>query len=199
MDIEARIQDLVARYAALIRAVIQANLHAGDALDPQDIEQEIRIRLWRGIRQGKKIANWPSYIKRVAYTATIDELRRLRKQAPYRGSADWSRMLLTMERRRDGTEAENPESRYDRAERDRRIASLVGSLSPDRRRILRLYAGGLGVEEICGFLGWDKVRVRHLLYRGLDDLKRLTGERDEEPTESAGPSLSMQPVRKERG
>lgn len=174
MEIEDRIRDIINRYSALIRSVIITHIHAGDALDPQDIEQEIRIKIWKSIRKGINIDKLPSYIKKVAYTATIDELRRLRKQAPYRSTFDWGRMLILVQEGLSDSNGENPERGYDRLESELAIAPLLEKLSQDRKRVLQLYACGLSVDEICECFNWDRTRVRHLLYRGIDDLKRLS-------------------------
>ena len=95
-DIERQVRDIIERYSALIRKVIQGQLFPGDDVDLEDVEQEIRGKLWKSLEKGKKIEKLPSYIMKVAYTATVDELRRLRKQAPYRDTLHWGRMLLMM-------------------------------------------------------------------------------------------------------
>jgi RNA polymerase sigma-70 factor (ECF subfamily) len=182
-DMETEIRRIVDGYAALIRKVIQDHLFTDDAVDPQDIEQEIRIKLWKSLRKGKKIDKLPSYLKKVAYTATMDELRRLKKQAPYRDVLNWDRLLHQEDGSRDHG-APFPERGYDRKQRDRIVEEKLEKIGPDRRRVLRLYATGLSVDEICEICGWDRIRVRHLLYRGIDDLRRLSGAGTEGATES---------------
>lgn len=115
-DIEGQIRDIINRYSALIRSVIQNHLHAEDGLDPQDIEQEIRIKLWKSIRKGKKIDNLSSYLKKMVYTATVDELLRLRKQAPHRDIYSWGRMLLLLEEGFTEPAETIPEENYVRKE-----------------------------------------------------------------------------------
>lgn len=175
-EIEKQIREIFDRYAALIRSVIQTHLHTGDALDPQDIEQGIRIKLWKSIRKGKTIDKLPSYLKKMAYTATVDELRRLRKQAPYRDTYNWGRMLLLLEGGAPESEVVSHEENYDQREDAQILDSIMEKLSPDRKRVLRLYACGFSVDDICEFFGWDRTRVRHLLYRGIDDLRQLAGK-----------------------
>jgi len=175
-DIEGQIRDIINRYSGLIRSVIQNHLHAGDGLDPQDIEQEIRIKLWKSIRKGKKIDKLPSYLKKMAYTATVDELRRLRKQAPDRDIYSWGRMLLILEGGSTEPGEAIPEEDYVRREDTRILGSIIEKLSPDRKCVLRLYASGFSIDEICEFFGWDRTRVRHLLYRGIDDIRQFAGK-----------------------
>lgn len=170
-DLESDIRRIIDRYANLIRKVILSHIFVRDDVDPQDIEQEIRIKLWKSLRKGKKIDNLPSYLKKVAYTTTIDELRRLKKQAPYRD-------FLTKERIFQLTEVSNRDSEHPEADDERRhnkkyIETLLKNLSPDRRKVLRLYAAGMSIDEICEICGWNRTRVRHLLYRGIDQMRRI--------------------------
>lgn len=81
-DIESDIKKIIDKFSSLIKYVILKNLHKTDRVDPDDIEQEVQIKIWRFLKKGKKVENLPSYIKRVAYTATVDELRKMRKQTP---------------------------------------------------------------------------------------------------------------------
>jgi DNA-directed RNA polymerase specialized sigma24 family protein len=52
------------------------------------------------------------------------------------------------------------------------IRALIDGLGEDRKNVLLLYAAGMSIEEICEFCRWDKIKVRHLLYRGISDLRQ---------------------------
>ncbi len=167
-DIERLLRSVIEDYSSLIRKVVQAHLFARDGADLDDIEQEIRLKLWSALKSGKNIRQLPSYIKRVAYTVTIDQVRRQRMQAPYREA-------LEGDPSEDIAAAGRPESPLERdlerREMSARLREMILRLEGDRGRVLDLYAAGRSVEEICAATGWDKVRVRHLLYRGIEDLR----------------------------
>lgn len=182
MEIEDLIREIIEKYSALIRSVIQAHVFPGDAVNLEDVEQEIRIKLWKSVKKGKNIEKLPSYLKKVAYTVTVDELRRMRKQAPYHDALNWGRLMLDQEGDPPVSAAAQPEARYDRMQRSQEIGRMLENLAPGRRRVLRLYAGGLSIDEICEFSGWDRTRVRHLLYRGIDDLRLLSRDGEKEGT-----------------
>ena len=174
-ELEDTIRTIIDRYALLIRKIIQAHLFARDGVDPEDIEQEIRIRLWKSLRKGKNIGQLTSYIKKMAYTATIDELRRQKKQAPYRETLPGDGRLEQVDEAAGVQDPSSPASALEQKETRRALKELLADLSLDRRQVLNLYLVGMSIDEICATSGWDRTRVRHLLYRGIDELRAKAG------------------------
>jgi RNA polymerase sigma factor (sigma-70 family) len=171
-DVELDTKAVIEKFSLLVRQVIQKNLHRGDGVDLEDIEQEVRLKIWTFLRKGKKVDNLSSYIKKVAYSTTIDELRKMHKQRPggqpeslrrvFSGTAQISGLI------RDSS----PEAGLEDEEAKETIFSLVNSLSENRRRVLKLYLTGMSIDEISEFLKLEKPNVRHLFYRAIDDLKQ---------------------------
>ena len=57
-----------------------------------------------------------------------------------------------------------------------RIRAAMDGLPERRRAVLELHLTGQDIEQMAGRLGWSSHRVRHLLYRGLGDVrKKLEG------------------------
>jgi RNA polymerase sigma-70 factor (ECF subfamily) len=170
-DIDSHLRHIIDRFSSLIRHVIASNLHKTDEINLEDVEQEVKVKIWKFLKKGKKVDNFPSYIKRVAYTATIDELRKMRKQNPSSVAADLKN-IYSMDRI---NELRNPEDspglRLEEHEMRESLKALIDSLGENRKQVLRLYLIGMSIEEICEFFSWDKTKVRHFLYRGIDDLK----------------------------
>jgi hypothetical protein len=54
---------------------------------------------------------------------------------------------------------------------------MVDCLSGNRREVLRLFLKGQTIEEISASLKWEKTKVRHLFYRGIDDLRDISRAR----------------------
>jgi len=173
-DLEQSTKAVIDRFSLLIKKVIQGHLHRSDDIDLEDIEQEVRLKIWAFLKKGKNVQNLPSYIKKVAYSTTIDELRKMIKQRPsgeaemlkriFAGSALMSRPVKDF----------YPEAGIEDTEAREKILALVDSLSENRKKVLRLYLEGLSIDEISASLHWEKPRVRHLFYRGIDDLKEKT-------------------------
>jgi RNA polymerase sigma factor (sigma-70 family) len=178
-DLEESTSAVVEKFSGLIRQVIQRNLHRSDGIDFQDIEQEVRVRIWAFLKKGKKVDHLPSYIKKVAYTKTIDELRKVMKQRPS-GEPESLRQVFSGACQvavppRDFS----PEGRLDDLEAGDAVRAMVDGLSRNRKKVLDLFLTGLTIEEISASLRWDRSKVRHLFYRGVDDLREMSrGRRD---------------------
>jgi len=170
-DFETRLKQVIADFSALIRNVILMNLHRTDDVDIEDIEQEIKLKLWKLLKKGKRVDNLPSYIRKMAYSATVDELRKMRKQVPTRelqsgADRDSLRELLSAK-----WPSQSPPDELEWKEMRAAVRGQIEGLGEDRKCILLLYLAGMSVEEMSEFCRWDKVKVRHLLYRGISDLK----------------------------
>lgn len=170
-DLEERTKAVIEQFALLIRQVILKNLHRGDGIDLEDIEQEVRLKIWAFLKKGKKVENLPSYIKRVAYSTTIDELRKVMKQRPAGQPENLKRVFSGANLVSGPATDFSPEWRLDDGETRDAVWAMVNTLSGNRKRVLKLFLMGLTIEEICSSLHWEKARVRHLFYRGIDDLK----------------------------
>lgn len=170
-DIESNIKKIIVKFSSLIKYVILKNLHKTDRVDLDDIEQEVQIKIWRFLEKGKKVENLPSYIKRVAYTATVDELRKMRKQIPSENIDHLKNIYSFSKSNNIDEDMKLPEFILEEKELKSSLRELIESLGENRKQVLRLYLTGLTVEEISEFFDWDKTKVRHLLYRGINDIK----------------------------
>src|SRR6185295_16723515 len=69
---------LLDEYGRYLRNVIARLCPKDMGLQFGDIEQDARLRLWRALESGREITDPASYIYRVAATATIDAVRRVK-------------------------------------------------------------------------------------------------------------------------
>ena len=189
-DIEQSTKAVIEQFSVLIRQVIQRHLHRGDGIDLEDVEQEVRVKIWTFLKKGKRIDNLPSYIRRVAYSKTIDELRKAMKQRPSSEAGSLKRIFSGAGQITALPRESFPEGRLDESEAGERIREMVDSLSENRRQVLRLSLKGQTIEEISASLKWEKAKVRHLYYRGIDDLREISRAR----AESAGAPRSENPA-----
>ena len=173
-DLEESTRAVIERFSLLIKKVIQNNLHRSDDVDLEDIEQEVRLKIWAFLKNGKKVQNLPSYIKKVAYSTTIDELRKMMRQRPSVEPESLRRIFAGADLLSGPVKDFSPEAGVEDREARGTILALVDSLSENRKKVLRLYLAGLSIDEICASLNWEKSKVRHLFYRGIDDLKEKT-------------------------
>jgi RNA polymerase sigma factor (sigma-70 family) len=167
---ESRISEIIDRFSGLIKAIILKNLFQS-RIDPEDVEQEVRFKLWKFLKKGKQIDNLPSFIMKVVYTITMDELRRMRKQMPPGDLVELKHLYFVSGEVSGSGFGESPENLLEQQELSRQVREAIESLSENKKQVLRLYVQGMSVDEICTFFGWDRIKVRHFLYRGIEDLK----------------------------
>jgi RNA polymerase sigma factor (sigma-70 family) len=132
-------------------------------LDPEDILQDVRIRLWKLICANRKILSPPAYIKKIVSSAVIDQLRKRRRDED----------LYHREKMRWVSEEGFPYS-WEAARKksfEEVLGKAVDRLISSRRQVVKLYLLDLSIPEISSYLNWSHDKTRNLLYRGLADLK----------------------------
>ena len=154
-------EKLVEQYARLLGAVARRVCgRRYQALVP-DVEQEIRLALWKKLQGGNDIRHPASYLYKVALATSLAVIRRYRPE-------------------REELEAEPAEPRQEElagldrllpAERAHLVEEVIGTLEPDAARALRGYLTGLSHEELAALYGWSPSVARHLVYRSIERLR----------------------------
>lgn len=179
-DIHARFEALLRELGGRLRSAALRRLPRDVGVSLDDLEQEIRIRLWKALERETEIRGAASYLERVAMTAAIDAVRRMRarREEPLEMPVDEEEEPQpTLPDR-----AASPERRAELAETGRRIGGALALLSEDRRIAVEMHLQGFEVDEIARTLDWTRGRARNLVYRGLSDLRaelRTQGISDE--------------------
>jgi RNA polymerase sigma factor (sigma-70 family) len=167
---EDRFEDLLRRYARLLRRAITRACPPSLGILTTDIEQDARIRLWRAIESEKELEDPASYVYRVGVTATIDAIRRVRarreEQLPDAGSPENGMHAQLVSDWRSA-----PDVQAERHEIVDQVRQSLDALADNRRRAVALHLQGLTLEEIGHLLGWSAGKARNLVYRGLHDLR----------------------------
>jgi RNA polymerase sigma factor (sigma-70 family) len=164
-DVEA----LVAAYGALIRRVVR---RVGGAAAPQiddDVQQNVVIGLWRQLERGQTIDRPASYIFRAAVRETLRLMRRQAAQSPA-GALDPE---LAASRGPGG----DPHRQLEDKERQRVVKEAIATLAPPRRQAVRAHLAGFDVREIMEMFGWSYQTARHLVARGMADLRTALRQR----------------------
>jgi len=152
-------------------AVIRAKLHERvfrycpgwmkDQVD--DIVQVAWLRLHETLKKNEGDAALASqYLARVAYCATVDEIRRRRRQreVPVGEAENTLR-----------AEAVDPARAMSAREIGDAIEACLARLLSARRRAVALYLQGHSVPETGALLGWTRKRADNMVFRGLADLR----------------------------
>src|SRR3569833_184850 len=73
--LRARLQQLLLDYGRKVRLLIDKHGLGQYGIDPADIEQEVRIRLWKALERDRNAAFHTSYIQRTVLSVVVDAIR----------------------------------------------------------------------------------------------------------------------------
>jgi RNA polymerase sigma factor (sigma-70 family) len=182
MDLETllKTKEFLDELSVSVRNIILASFPNMTPEEKEDVDHEVKLKLWRKVARGKKIDNLRSYLWRVVYTTALDLIVGRRNHLPL------ERILEQAE-----TDGRAPQellsSDHDSEAREHRLRleKAVNAL-PERRKIVaRLYFSGQDIAQIADSLRWRQNQVRHLLYRGLADIRRAVSEETDARTPGA--------------
>jgi len=151
---------LIEKLSLVIQTSVQSFNPQKLGIDPEDLAQEIRIKLWKIFKSDKIIQNYSSYIKRVINSIIIDQIRASRRYEK----------IIDLEKQRNLQDQEISNVPI-RIRKDVNLA--FNSLIDSRRKVVRWFSYGLDINEISKILNIDETKTKNLLYRGLNDLKNI--------------------------
>ncbi len=170
MDLETLLKThaFLEEISVSIRNILLASFPAMSLEEKEDIDIEVKLKLWKKAASGKKIENLRSYIWRVVYTTALDLLG---ERMPH----------LSLERFIAGNEQDNsvsqkilaPDSAVEEGERRLMLHRALDLLPQRRQAVLRLHFEGMDIAQIAARLQWRENQVRHLLYRGLAEVREI--------------------------
>lgn len=168
--ISAALESVMTRFGRMLRSVGQRRGLSEADLD--ELEQDVRIRLWRALAEGETIrAVRTSYVYQAAVSAALDLIRRrrVRPEEPLESPERAPGQLLAV--------GDRPDALLEQRELGQRIEQAVAALAQPRDVVVRLHLSGYDRLEIARLLRWTEPKVRNLLYRGLADLRATLRER----------------------
>jgi RNA polymerase sigma-70 factor (ECF subfamily) len=136
------------------------------AAQKDDIVQIALMRVLNARKKGELSDPVPaSYLWKVAYSATVDQIRRVRRRREM--ELDEARQTNP-----DPPAPTSPDRELARKELGQAILDCLARLHERRRLVVGFFLNGDSVKEMMSLLAWDERRVRNLLFRGLTDLRR---------------------------
>jgi RNA polymerase sigma factor (sigma-70 family) len=169
-DKDDEFKALLNRFAVLIKIQINKFNPQKFGLDPEDVSQEIKIKIWKILHDEKEIKNYPSYIRKIINSSVIDLLRKWKREEN----------IFIYEQQRKVSETKKDYSTELSKEDSLRetIGEAIKLLIESRRKVVKLFLLGMTIEEISAYFNWSKDKTRNLLYRGLADLKKILKKND---------------------
>jgi len=170
------IEKVINDFSYLIRSAIRKTSPSVDQSQMDDIEQEVKIKIWKEIlKSEKKILNLGSYIWKVTYTTTCRIMKTLSMERKMAWSQSEESQNFAENTARDN--GSSPNHHLEKKELMEIIKETIDSLIESRRAVLKLYLMGMDQMEISEFFGWSEGKVRNLISRGLADLRNALRER----------------------
>jgi len=157
------IEQLIGHWRRLLSGL--AKRHGLDAVELDEIEQDVRIRLWRHAERQPEAGTAPSYVYGAVMSAVMDLLRTRRVHSGRRVSLDDVSYVLPAA----------PDSPAEAAVMAA-LEQALRQMEQSRRVVVRLHLDGKDRDAIAAILGWSDAKVRNLLYRGLEDLRTILKE-----------------------
>ncbi len=166
-DGDRQFDELTREHATLMAAAIRRVCSRRHSALVPDVEQEVRLALWKRLASGNEIRHPASYIYKVALTTALAMVRKL---APEAASLD-----EVLER---GTEpGPRGEVELEPAELALLIEEALESLETHQAQALRAWLAGFNHLEVAELFGWTESVARHRIYRGMERLRATLGER----------------------
>lgn len=148
-----------------IRAVLRSRFPTLTPGECEDVEQDVQLKIWKTLANGTDVRHFRSYLWKVVFTTALDALDQRGRFASLDETIERGRDFL-----RDG--APTPEALWERHTLRAQVRRAVEGLPRRRREVLRRHLAGQGLEQTALALGWSRHQVRHLLYRGIGELRR---------------------------
>lgn len=145
----------------------------------EDLVQVALLRVMEIHRRSEGDAQLSSsYLRKVAYSALIDEIRRLRRRKEVPLEMEDGGIDPAAERASGNPD---PEERSEGREIGEAIRDCLGRMIGPRRSAVVLHLQGHSVPEIGKLLGWDGKKADNLVYRGMSDLRDCLGSKGVRP------------------
>ena len=163
----ARLEELFRAYGAKVRGLLKTYGLDKHGIDPADIEQEVRIKLWHALERDRSGAFHASYVQRVVASTVIDALRRAQVRATEPLPEEDGDEAVEI-----GSASVGPERRAGDSERMQALERCMAEIPERRRMPIALHLQGFSLQEIADQAGIPSVEAaRKLVSRGLDELK----------------------------
>lgn len=151
-----------------IRKIIYSSFPNLTEDEKEEIDQDVKLKILKMAANGKKIGNFRSYVWKMVYSTALDALKARGRDLSLEdiavSGADRTPSLSFLD-------TLTPDAVYEEGECRVLLEGALARLPIRRKAVVSLHFQGLGLEEIAAFLGQSLPAVRHLLYRGLEELK----------------------------
>ena len=133
---------------------------AGIDGDPEDVAQDVLLRLLQARRQGAGISNAEAWTRTVTKNLCVSIWRKAKKSYVLPLSDDF-------------TTKESPSRGIEEAEAEAAVSTALGKISPASRYLLQLRANGLSLDEMAAVTGRPKGSVKSSISTARKEIMRM--------------------------
>ena len=168
--LELTLEKLLEDHGPWLRRTVARTCPRSLNVHPDEIEQDVRLRLWKVLQRESKLHHPASYLHRVVATSTIDAIRRAkaRREEPLiirSAEPDHPKAIDPV------TSQPDPERSATSGQTGRIIQQSIDTLQENRRTAVSLYLQGFTYEEVAELLQWTEAKARNLVSRGMKNLR----------------------------
>lgn len=165
---DAGVENIIRDLSSHLDSTLTSLGYPRHGLDRDDLLQEIRIRIWKSLRDNERhIQYFNAYLRKVVYSVFINEIQRVRRENEL---LQRSRTCLSADDDGGGDGGED-------AALKNVLAESIDDLKESKQRVVKLRLEGFTLSEIARLNRWPYRKTCSIFYRGLKDLKRKLGER----------------------
>lgn len=158
---------LLTRSSRSVRHQLRMHDLCRHGIDEDDVEQDVRIRLWTTLRREPGCELSGAYIQRVVLSAIIDAVRRARTRR-----LEFTQDLQAVENTHPD-DARPPDQQLAHAQWLELLNRCLTRLPPRRQGPVRLHLLGYTMQELSDLSGLTLDAGSKLVRRGLADLRAL--------------------------
>jgi len=149
-----------------VKKIIFANFPNLSEQEKEEIDQDVKFKLLKIAASGKKVENLRSYVWKMVYTTTLDVISSRSQALCLDDVLESSRSPLE-----SYADTLSPEYLFEEKELLALVVKAVDALPRRRRAAVLAHLQGLSLEETAAYLGESINAARHLLYRGLEEVR----------------------------
>ena len=153
-----------------MRATLRQIDHRMPEADLEELEQDIRLKLWQSLVAEGNFDKPAAFIRKVIVSVSIDAARKRLVRGSGHEHVSINELEIT-----DFSSAEQLEFRGELFA----LAKRLSAEAPEAAQALSLYLQGFTTQEIGTLMGWSEAKARNIVYRYLEDVRaRLGSQRD---------------------
>ena len=158
---EIELSDVRPKVVALARKFCRASALEAD---PEDIAQDVLLRLWTSLKGGSPIQNIEAWAVRATKNACISAWRKSRKD------------IVTPEK--DNLHAaDNASAKIEESEYQKKAIKILEGFSAGTRKLLKMKADGMNLDEIATATGRSKGSVKTSISTARKQMLEALGQR----------------------